>query len=367
MFDYLVVGGGFTGCILAERIASGLNKKVLLVEHSDTLGGVAFDFRDPDGFLIQGCGLHVVHTYSPDVWNYLSRFTEWNVHKTEVQAQIDGRCVAFPFNRDSLNALFGLDLKTPADVEAYLASVREPIASPRNAEEMALSQVGRPLYEKFFEGYTRKWWGREPRALDPRVCSQIVVRGNLQTHYQDDTYQGVPLNGYTRMFRKMIDHPNITVQLGTDYRSVVGNTQFKKMVFTGAIDDFFDHEYGWLPYRTMRFEYETQDVEFFQACHQVMYPNEGDYMRIFEFKHATGQAHAKTVIIREYPTDTVPGMRRDYPLPSPEGREMYLRYKAKADSLRSVVFLGRLAQWKYYTMGQTVARALTKFRTTRWV
>lgn len=323
-----------------------------------------YDYFNEDGLLVHSCGLHVFHTNSPDVTVYVRRFSEWNEYRTKVAASIDGKLVPFPFNRDSLNLMFGLSLQSDEDVAKFLASERVPIASPRNAEEMALSLVGPRLWETFFEGYTRKWWGRDPRDIDARVTARIAIRGDSQVDYQNDHFQGVPRDGYTAMFTRMVAHPKITLALQTDYRDVIGSVRFGRLIFTGAIDDFFDHVHGRLPYRAMRFEYETIDTEYLLPVHQVVYPKaDHPYMRVFEFKHATRQKHPKTTVIREYPMDAGPGTARDYPIPIAEADEMYRKYKEDADKLSSVIFLGRLAQYRYYTMGQTVARALTTFQT----
>jgi UDP-galactopyranose mutase len=228
---------------------------------------------------------------------------------------------------------------------------------------MAINKAGRRLYEQVFRGYTRKWWGQEPSELPITVTSRIKFRATQQETYQNDPFQGTPKQGFTAMFNNMLQHKNITIQLGTDYRAILGSASFNRMIYTGAIDDFFDNAHGRIPYRHMRYVPETLDQEYFQPCHQVNYPNDFAFMRTFEFKHATGQQHAKTTIIREYPMDAGPGMERHFPYPHLENNEIMHKYKRDAEQLKSVKFIGRLVDHKYYTMGQTVARALTRFRT----
>lgn len=362
MYDYLIVGAGLTGCVLAERLASQLYKRVLIVDVADCAGGLAQDGLNKDGIFVHKAGLHVFHTNSQQVFSYLSQFTEWTLAPTRVKAHVDGHDVPFPFNKSSLNTLFGLNLNDERDVQAHIESVRAKIPCPRNAEEMALSLVGEGLYAKFFRGYTLKWWGVSPTELDPRVTSRIVVRGGEEVNYQSDVYQGLPSRGFTAMTSKMLSNPLITFAPNTDYRSVAGKIPFGKLIYTGSIDEFFDYRYGRLPYRSMRFEHQTLDSEYALPCHQVAYPNDHSYMRIFEFKHATQQAHPRTAIIREYPEDHDGHNRRDYPMPLLQNPTLYALYKKEAAKLKAVVFAGRLAEYRYYTMGQAVARALTLFQ-----
>lgn len=363
MFDYMIVGAGFTGCVLAERLASQSGKKVLVVDTKEHVGGIAYDYNNEHGIRVQRHGLHVLHTSVDEVFEYLSRFTSWRPTEFQMMFFVDGKHLPFPINMDTVELLYGKDLRTEEEAKAYFGSLREPIQDPANAEEMAISLVGRDLYRKLFRGYTWKWWGIDPKQLPASVTARIVTRPNRQRRYQNDTHQAVPADGYTAMFQRMLTHPNITLLLNTDHRKASATHAFDRMIFTGSLDDFFDYKHGRLPYRNMRYVHETLDQEWFQPCHQVNHPDEHDYMRVFEFKHGTGQKHAKTAIVREYPRDAEPGMEPHYPVPRPENEEVLAKYRAEAEKLRSVIFVGRLADYRYYTMGQTVAKALSLFKT----
>ncbi len=365
-FDYLIVGAGFTGCVFAREIAVRLRKRVLIVDRRPYLGGVAYDYHNKDGILVHGHGMHVIHTNSKEVFEYLSQFTDWYFTRTKVCVFTRGKLVPFPININTVNLLNGTKLKTRAEALAYFARLGEPIPHPKNAEEMARKRVGKDLFEAVFRGYTKKWWGIEAAHFDVKLTSGIVLRPDTNDEYQNDTYQMVPKDGYCRMFAKMLDHPLITQELGKDYRDITKRVKFERMIYTGPIDEYFNHKHGVLPYRSMRFEHETLNKEFFQPCHQVNYPNDHDYMRTFEFKHVTGQKHSKTTIIKEYPQNAGVGMELDYPIPLSSNQKMFEKYKRDSRRVKNVMFVGRLADCKYYTMGQTVARALTLFKSKLW-
>lgn len=358
-YDYLVVGAGISGAIVAERLASQKNKRVLVVEKSSYPGGLCHDFTDDSGVLVHSSGLHVFHTNSVELFKYLNQFSDWTQINTRVGTYIGGKTYPYPFTRAALSELLGQSLKSEADVLAYIEKNRVPIAAPKNAEEMALSLVGERLYSLFFEGYTRKWWGLDPKEVDARITSRISIRTDDSLDYQKDSFQGVPSKGFHTLFSNILSHPLITVAYNTDFSKIKDTVKFGHLVYTGSLDSFFDFELGVLPYRSMRFEYETHDVDFYQQYHQVMYPNDFEFMRIFEFKHATAQKHPKTTIIKEFPVDCTAGMRRDYPIPRSVNFDLFNKYKAKAAALKNISFLGRLADYKYYTIGQAAARALT--------
>ena len=358
MFDYLIVGAGFSGSVLAERIASQYNKKVLIVDKRNHIGGNAYDYHNEHGILIHRYGPHWFHTNDKKVFDYLSRFTDWRYHYHRVRSYVDGMLVPIPINRDTLNLLYGLELNEPAAVQRYYDSVKVDIPKPANAEEMVISQVGEELYNKFFKGYTLKQWEIHPRDLAASVTARIPVRTNRDDRYFTDTYQGIPKQGYTALFKKMLDHPNISIMLQTDYRSILDTVSYRKMIYTGPIDSFFDYRYGKLPYRSLRFEHETLNQEYYQAFQQVNYPNEYDFTRIVEWKHATGQKSHLTTITREYSVPAGEHQEKYYPIPRDVNHELFKKYKQEADQLQDVIFCGRLADYKYYNMDQVIARAL---------
>jgi UDP-galactopyranose mutase len=358
MFDYLIVGAGFAGSVLAERLASQADKKVLIVDRRNHIAGNAYDHYNEDGLLVHKYGPHIFHTNSLEVFQYLSQFTRWRPYMHRVLACADGRLVPFPINVDTLNQLYGLNLNA-TEAAAFLRSVAERREHVRTSEDYVVSKVGRELYEKFFRGYTRKQWGLDPSELDAAVAARVPARTNRDDRYFTDTYQAMPLHGYTRMFERMLAHPNIKLMLNTDYREIVDYIPFKEMIYTGPIDEFFDYRYGKLPYRSLEFRHETHDAPVYQPAPVVNYPNEYEYTRVTEFKYLTGQEHAKTAIVFEYPRAEGDPY---YPVPRPECAELYKRYKALADRTPGVYFVGRLATYRYYNMDQVTAQALTLFK-----
>lgn len=357
MFDYLIVGAGFAGCVLAERLAADAGKRVLVVDRRPHIGGNAYDHYNDAGILVHRYGPHIFHTNSREVFEYLSRFTAWRPYEHRVLASVDGQLVPIPINLDTINRLYGLQLDS-FQAAAFLAERAEKIEHPRNAEEMVLSKVGRELYEKFFRNYTRKQWGLDPAELDASVTARIPTRTNRDDRYFTDTYQAMPLHGYTRMFERMLDHPNIKLMLNTDYREIAGCIPYRELIYTGPIDEFFDFRFGKLPYRSLEFRFETHDTPRMQPVATINYPNEHAYTRVTEFKHLTGQRHHKTTVVYEYPRAEGEPY---YPVPRKENAELYKRYQELADATPGVHFVGRLATYKYYNMDQVVAQALTLY------
>ena len=357
MFDYLIVGAGFAGSVLAERLARGSNKQVLICDKRPHIGGNAYDHYNDEGILVHKYGPHIFHTNSREVFEYLSNFTEWRSYQHRVLASVDGQLVPIPINLDTINKLYGLNL-TSFEVEEFFKSVAEPVDHVRTSEDVVVSKVGRELYEKFFRNYTRKQWGLDPSELDASVTSRVPTRTNRDDRYFTDTYQAMPLHGYTRMFERMLDHPNIKVMLNCDYREIEKEFAYKEMIYTGPVDAFFNYCYGKLPYRSLEFKHETHAAQQYQRAPVVNYPNEQMYTRITEFKYLTGQEHAKTSIVYEYPQAEGDPY---YPVPRKENAELYAKYKSLADATPEVHFVGRLATYKYYNMDQIVAQALTSY------
>lgn len=358
MFDYLIVGAGFAGSVLAERLATRSNKKVLVVDKRNHIAGNAYDHYNEEGILVHKYGPHIFHTNSKDVFEYLSNFTDWRPYEHRVLASVDGQMVPMPINLDTINKLYGLKLNS-FEVEEFFESVAEKVPVIKTSEDVVVSKVGRELYEKFFRNYTRKQWGMDPSELDKSVTSRVPTRTNRDDRYFTDTYQAMPLHGYTRMFERLLDHPNIKVMLNTDYHDIMDFIPFKEMIFTGPVDEFFDFQYGKLPYRSLEFKHETLNTENYLAAPVVNYPNDNLYTRITEFKALTGQQHPKTAIVYEYPKAEGDPY---YPVPRLENAELYNKYKKLADQTPNVHFVGRLATYKYYNMDQVVAQALTLYK-----
>src|SRR5215216_4306247 len=357
MFDYLIVGAGFAGSVLAERLAAGSNKKVLLCDKRPHIGGNAYDHYNDAGILVHKYGPHIFHTNSREVFEYLSRFTEWRPYQHRVRASVDGQIVPIPINLDTINTLYGLNL-TSFEVEEFFKKVAEPVEQIRTSEDVVVNRVGRELYEKFFKNYTRKQWGLDPSELDAAVTSRVPVRTSRDDRYFSDRYQAMPLHGFTRMFERMLDHPNIKVLLNTDYREVRDFIPYRRMIYSGPIDEFFDSCYGKLPYRSLDFKFETLPGGLQQRVAVVNYPNDYAYTRVTEFKHLTGQEHQKTSLVYEFSCAEGDPY---YPIPRTENAELYKKYQALAEQTPNVHFVGRLATYRYYNMDQVVAQALTTF------
>ena len=359
-YDYLIVGAGFAGSVLAERLASQHGARVLLIDRRPHVGGNAYDELNEAGILYHKYGPHIFHTNSDAVVDYLSQFTEWRPYEHRVRAVVRDKLVPIPINRTTLNELFDLDLKTDQEAADYLASRAEPVEDIKTSEDVVINAVGRELYELFFQGNTRKQWGLDPSELDKQVTSRIPTRTNTDDRYFSDTFQAMPLHGYTKMFEKMLDHPLIEIRTGVDYRDVRDEVDTGHIIYTGPIDEYFDFRFGKLPYRSLKFDHQTLDEERHQPVAVVNYPDpQVRYTRISEYKHLTGQEAPVTTITYEYPSAEGDPY---YPIPRAENQALYKRYEALADSTKGVTFVGRLATYRYYNMDQIVGQALATFR-----
>jgi len=359
-YDYLIVGAGFAGSVLAERLASQNGARVLLIDRRPHVGGNAYDELNSDGILYHKYGPHIFHTNSDQVVDYLSQFTEWRPYEHRVLAVARDKLVPIPINRTTLNELFDLDLQTDEEAAAYLASRAEPVKDIQTSEDVVVNAVGRELYELFFRGYTRKQWDLDPSQLDKSVTSRIPTRTNTDDRYFTDTFQAMPKDGYTAMFEQMLDNPLIEVRTGVDYRDVRDEVDFGHLIFTGPIDEYFDFRFGKLPYRSLKFDHQTLQEERHQPVGTVNYPSpDVPYTRISEYKHLTGQEAPVTTITYEYPSAEGDPY---YPIPRPENQELFKRYEALADDTGDVTFVGRLATYRYYNMDQIVGQALATFR-----
>jgi UDP-galactopyranose mutase len=352
--DALVVGAGFAGAVIAERLASA-GRSVLVIDRRDHIAGNAYDHTDSHGVLVHRYGPHLFHTNSDAVFEYLSRFTEWRPYEHRVKVSLDGRLYPLPINQDTINQLYNLNLDE-AGVERYLASVRENRSPVLTSEDVVLNAVGRELCDKIFRGYTRKQWNLDLSELSSSVLARIPTRTNRDDRYFTDKHQAMPVAGYTPLFERLLAHPNIRVETGVDFEAMRERANARLTVFTGRIDEYFGFRLGKLPYRSIRFEHEhLANVERFQPVGTVNYPNDFDYTRITEFKHITNQQHAGTSIVKEFPTDEGEPY---YPVPRPINQELYQRYQQLAASEATVIFVGRLAQYRYYNMDQVAAAAL---------
>ena len=358
MFDWLIVGAGFAGSVIAQQLASQRNEQILLIDRRPHIGGNAFDRYDNAGVLIHQYGPHIFHTNSRMIFDYLSQFTEWRFYEHRVLANVGGMLLPIPINLDTVNRLYGLNL-TSEELEHWFASRAEPVPEIRTSEDVVVSKVGRDLYKKFFEGYTKKQWGVYPSELDKSVTSRVPTRTNRDDRYFSDEYQFMPAGGYTRMFERMVSHPNIKIMLHTDYAEIKNKILCRRTVFTGPIDEFFGFRLGRLPYRSLHFDHVTLDKEWHQPVAVVNYPQTEKYTRVTEYKHLTGQMGPQTSITYEYPSGTGDPY---YPVPRAENQELYKKYEALAMSIRDVWFVGRLATYRYYNMDQVVGQALATFK-----
>jgi UDP-galactopyranose mutase len=357
-FDWLVVGAGFAGAVLAERLARERGDRVLVIDQRDHVGGNAYDHLDAAGILVHRYGPHIFHTNSKEIFTYLGQFTAWRPYEHHVLAFVDRKLVPIPINLNTINRLYGLDLSS-AELEDWFASRAEQVTAIVSSEDVIVSRIGRELYEKFFQGYTRKQWGLDPSELDKAVTARIPVRTNKDDRYFTDAFQAMPDAGYTKLFERMLAHPKIVVRTGTTYRQVAAVERFQRLIWTGPIDEFFDWQFGPLPYRSLRFRNETIAVERFQEVGTVNYPQSEEFTRVSEFKHMTGQTHPFTSVTYEYPTAEGDPY---YPVPRPENQILYKRYEALADAEPDTWFVGRLATYRYLNMDQVVGQALATFR-----
>lgn len=358
MFDWLIVGAGFAGSTLAERLATQRGERVLVIDRRPHIGGNAYDRFDEDGLLIHQYGPHIFHTNSEAIFSHLSQFTTWRPYEHRVLAEVDGQRVPIPINLDTVNRLYGLNLNSE-ELPAWFAARAEHVPEIRTSEDVVVSVVGRELYEKFFQGYTRKQWGMDPSELDKSVTARVPTRTDRDDRYFTDKFQYMPSHGYTRMFDRMLDHPNISVLLQTDYRDIESFIPFRRMIFTGPVDEYFGYRFGKLPYRSLRFEHVVRDVAQHQEVGVINYPQTENYTRVTEYKHLTGQHHAKTALTYEYPSAVGDPY---YPIPKAENAALYKRYEALALATPDVWFVGRLATYRYYNMDQVVGQALATFR-----
>jgi UDP-galactopyranose mutase len=362
-YDALVVGAGYAGSIMAERLASQCGHRVLIIDRRDHIAGNAYDYADEHGVVCHKYGPHIFHTQSDKVVDYLSHFTEWRPYEHRVLANVRGQQLPMPINRDTINRLYGLDLDSEEAVEAFLAERAEPRERIETSEDSCVARFGRDLYEAFFQGYTRKQWARDPSELHASVCARIPIRFNQDDRYFGDAFQKMPADGYTAMFERILDHPNIEVRTSTDFAEVRETVAYDQLVYTGPIDEFYDHRFGKLPYRSLEFEHrtvETPDGELVQPVASINEPSaDVPFTRTTEYRHLTGQTHTHSTLATEYPRSEGDPY---YPVPQAGNRELYKRYETLgAQQDPNVTFVGRLARYQYLNMDQVTGQALSTF------
>ncbi len=356
-FKYVVVGAGLAGLTVAERIANVLDERVLVIEKRNHIGGNIYDSYNEEGILVHNYGPHIFHTNDKEVYDYLSVFTKWNTFWHRVLSYVDGNLVTMPISVETINQLYNLNLSCD-QIEEFLNKRAVKVDNVTTSKEVAISKVGIDIYEKIFKNYTIKQWGVDPAELDTSVISRIPVRLNRDKRYFSDKYQGMPKHGYTKMCENMLTNKNIKILLNTDYKEVIQDIQYKKLIYTGPTDYYYDFKYGKLAYRSIEFEFETYDKQSFQEAPVVNYPNDYDFTRITEFKKLTSQEHNKTTILKEYPCAEGEPY---YPFPTKKHKEHFALYQKDMAMEDNVVFLGRLAEYRYYNMDAVVRSALDVF------
>lgn len=355
----MIVGAGFSGAVMAERLATQLNKKVIVVEKRIHIGGNAYDEQNEHGILIHRYGPHIFHTNNKDVFDYLSQFTEWTPYEHKVLANHQGNLYPIPINRITLNKLYGKNFKSDVEVENYYESVRQKRNPILNSEDIIVNKVGYDLFDKFFRNYTKKQWGKEPKDLSPSVCGRIPIRTNDDCRYFTDKYQFMPKDGYTSMFEKMLNNNNIEIVLGTDYKTIQKDIDYKRMIYTGPIDYFFDYVYGRLAYRSIQFTFEHHKEEFHQSNAVINYVDRTkEFSRSTEYKYITGQRSSSTMIGNE---KFISSGEPYYPVHNDNNGKSFEKYCKASATLKNVIFCGRLAEYKYYNMDQVVANGLEIF------
>ncbi|MCR5639077.1 MAG: UDP-galactopyranose mutase [Lachnospiraceae bacterium] len=360
-YDYVIVGAGLAGLTFA-RIKADEGKKILVVERRSHIGGNVYDSYNNDGILIHNYGPHIFHTKDKEVYEFLSRFTEWNDFQHRVLSFVDGNLIPMPITLENVNKLYNLNMSTE-EMKGFIAKKAEKIDEIKSSRDVALSMAGQEIYEKFFENYTKKQWGVDPKDLDTSVISRIPLRYNRDTRYFTDQYQGMPKFGYTKMCESMIASKNIKIMLNTDFEEIREDIpESAQIIYTGAADAYYGYKYGRLKYRSLKFKFETYRMEEYQEAPVVNYPNDYDYTRITEFKKMTWQKSDVTTIVKEFPCDYDPDDPEAdepyYPFPTKEWKDKFALYKADMDKEKRVHFIGRLAQYRYYNMDAVVRTAI---------
>jgi UDP-galactopyranose mutase len=363
----LVVGCGLSGAILAEKIANELKEEVLIIDSRTHIAGTCFDYSDNNGIIIHKYGPHIFHTDSKKVWEYLSRFTEWNPFFLKPKAVVDGLKINLPFNLNSIYQVFPKNLAEKLEIkliDKFGYGKKISILDLRNQDDKDLKFLAEYVFENIFKHYSEKQWGIEVGNISSEVLSRVPVSINRDDRYFQDKYQAIPLNGYTKMIENILDNPLIKVELNLDFKNIKNKIEYERLFWTGSIDEFFDYEFGVLPYRSLKFDVQEKNLEYYQETVVVNYPNNYDWTRICEHKYFLNQKTNKTVISFEYPEEFVIGKNdRVYPIETKQNLDLYKKYldSAKDSNLKNIYFFGRLGDYKYYNMDLTIRRAFDLF------
>lgn len=356
-FDYVIVGAGLAGLTMAERIATQLHRKVLIIEKRNHIGGNVYDEYNKEGILIQKYGPHTFHTNDKEVFDFVCKYCEWHEYQHRVMSYVNGNFVPMPISLETINQLYNLNLSED-EMEDFIEKRKVKIEEIKTSEDVVLSQGGKDIYEKFFKYFTIKQWGVSPAELDKSVISRIPFRKNRDTRYFTDKYQGNPKGGFTLMCEKMIDYPEIKVMLNTDYKEIIDSIDYEKLIYTGPLDYYYNYSLGKLKWRSIKFIFETYDCESYQPVASTRWPMDYDYTRITEFKKLTGQKNDKTTILKEIPCD---GEEPFYTFPTKKWKDLAEEYRNMSKKETNVYFLGRLAEYKYYDMDDVIRKSLDLF------
>lgn len=361
----LIVGCGLSGAVMANKIANELNEKVVIIDRKDHIAGTCYDYKDIDtGITVHKYGPHIFRTNSKEVWDFLSKYTEWMPFMHSVLGVVDGNEVPVPFNLNSLHIVFPEQLANKLEnklIEKFGYNVKVKILELLQTDDKDLKLLADFIYEKIFKEYTIKQWGFKPEELDPSVTGSVPVFIGRDNRYFQEKYQGIPLNGYTKMFENILSHKNIEIRLNTDYKDI-NKKQFDRIFYTGAIEEFFEYKFGKLPYRSLDIKITTYDIDKFQNAPVVNYPNNYDFTRIAEYKYFLKEHSNKTVLSFEYPEEFEIGKNeRIYPILNDSNIALHNKYLQEAILLENTYFLGRLGAYKYYDMNRTILGAFEVF------
>lgn len=364
-YKNIIVGAGLSGAVLAERIASGLNEEVLVIDRKSHLAGNCYDYADKNGIYIHKYGPHIFHTDNELVWNYLSRFTKWEYYLFKPKVIIEGIKATLPFNLNSIYEVFPeffAEKLSAKLIDKYGYNKKVSILDLKNQNDRDLKFLSEYIYTHVFEQYTRKQWGLPPEAIDSTITARVPVYISRDDRYFQDKYQGIPLNGYSKMVENILKHPRIKLVLSQDFKEISQKVTYDRLFYTGSVDEFFDYKYGILPYRSLNFDIQEKDIEFYQETAMINYPNNYAFTRITEHKHFLNTKSGKTVISIEYPQEfTIGQNERFYPISNDKNNEIHQKYMQEAQTLKNVYFLGRLGNYKYYNMDMAVNNALIMF------
>ena len=366
----LIIGAGISGATVANLIATELDEKVVVIDSKNHIAGNCYDYKDENGITIHKYGSHIFHTNNDTVWKFLSKFTDFNTYMHKVYANIDGIETTIPFNINTLYDVFPTTLAKRLEeklLSKYEYNKKVPILEFTKETDKDLKFLADFVYEKVFLHYTTKQWGVSPQGVNGAVTARVPVYISKDNRYFQDKYQGIPQNGYTKMIEKMLNHKNIEVILNTPFNTLKNpEKEYKRIFYTGAIDEYFNFEFGELPYRSVNFKFETHNQKKYQQNSVVNYPNNYDFTRIHEYKYYLNEKSDKTVIAKEYSEAFEIGKNeRYYPIPKDENTVLYNKYLEKSKTLDNVYFLGRLGDYRYYDIDKAVARAIEVFEEIR--